>query len=169
MSKTLIIIIVTIFALVGGFALWQGRQGIDKNTGEILSESEAVSIKIDSQVQDWGQVPINGGIVTREFVFNNPTGKTLLLKKIVTSCMCTIAAVEVGDKSTRFFGMEMHTDKNPSVNVEIAAGKSAKVIVKYEPAAHGPEGTGPFERTVQLIFADPVGIREINFKGEVVK
>lgn len=163
---TSIVLAVTV-VFVLGFAFLQ--KSSPKTQGEVLSESEAASIQIDSQLQDWGQVPINGGVITKEFVFSNPTEKTLLLKKIVTSCMCTTAAVEVNGKSTRFFGMEMSMDKNPPVNMEIPAGASAKAIVRFDPAAHGPEGVGPFERTVQLVFTDPVGIREINFKGEVVR
>ncbi len=82
--------------------------------------------------------------------------------------MCTKASFEIGDKKTRFFGMEGHGDKNPPVNIEIPSGASGKVIVQFDPAAHGPQGVGPFERSVFLTFSDPAGIKELRFNGKVV-
>src|SRR3972149_6018400 len=75
-----------------------------------------------------------------------PTDKTIRLKKIATSCMCTTASFDMDGKTTKFFGMEGHGDANPPVNIEIGAGQEGKAIVKFDPAAHGPQGVGPFDR-----------------------
>ena len=173
MWKIATIVLVLTLVGVGGFGVWQGRAPVgdlsSRPQGDVLSATEAQSITIDQPETDWGQIPINSGIVTREFMLTNGSGKAVILRKIATSCMCTTGAVEFEGKTTKFFGMEMHTDKNPPVNIEIGAGKAAKVIVKFDPLAHGPEGVGPFDRAVGLFFDDPIGVREVKFKGEVVK
>ena len=43
-----------------------------------------------------------------------------------------------------------------------------KVAVNFDPAAHGPQGTGPFDRVVILTFSDPAGVKELTFNGTVV-
>ena len=81
----------------------------------------------------------------------------------------TQAKVSVGDRETRFFGMEHGMDRNPPVNIEVGLGETAKVTVNFDPAAHGPEGVGPFDRVVWLAFSDPAGVKELKFSGVVVK
>lgn len=82
--------------------------------------------------------------------------------------MCTTASVQIGEQETKFFGMEGHGDANPPVNIEVGSGEEGKVIVKFDPAAHGPQGAGPFNRVVYLNFSDPAGIKELTFSGTVV-
>lgn len=81
--------------------------------------------------------------------------------------MCTTAAFNINGNETKFFGMEGMGDANPPVNIEIPSGNEGKVVVKFDPAAHGPQGTGPFERVVWLTFSDPGGIKELTFNGTV--
>lgn len=143
---------------------------LGKNAGQVneQAQSEVLGIKVTPTSYDLGEVPIGGGIVTKEYSIKNTTDKTIKLKKIATSCMCTTASVDIGGKSTKFFGMEGYGDANPPVNIEIGNDQEAKVIVKFDPAAHGPEGTGPFDRVVWLTFSDPGGIKELSFSGTVV-
>ena len=114
-----------------------------------------------------GEVPINGGIVTKEYEVKNTTGSDIELLKVATSCMCTTANIKVGESVTRAFGMEMAGDKNPFVNLKLKDGETATVTVDFDPAAHGPEGVGPFDRIVWLYFDG--GIKELTFSGTVVK
>lgn len=130
--------------------------------------AEVLGIEASPQSYDLGNVPINGGVVTKEFEVKNTTDKMLKLKKIATSCMCTTAMVEAGGKTTNFFSMEMAGDRNPPVNLELGRGETGKVVVKFDPAAHGPEGVGPFDRAIWLTFSDPAGIKELTFNGNVV-
>ncbi len=116
---------------------------------------------------DLGDVPIGGGIVTKEYEIKNTSGKDIELAKIVTSCMCTSANLKIGDNETRFFSMEMGGDKNPLISFKIKKDETAKVTVRFDPAAHGPQGTGPFDRVVSLYF--DTGIKELTFAGTVVK
>lgn len=126
------------------------------------------SVQIIPGFYELGNVSINGGVVTKEYEVKNTTENTMKLKKIATSCMCTEAKIKVGDKETRWFGMEHPTDKNPPVNIEIAPNEIAKVTVNFDPAAHGPQGVGPFDRIVMLTFSDPSGVKELKFNGTVV-
>lgn len=161
-SKILLgIIAVTLVVIVGGiFLLGRASQP------EVLSE--AVGIEATPTDYELGEVPINGGLVTKEYSIKNTTDKTIRLKKIATSCMCTTASFDIGGKATNFFGMEGHGDANPPVNIEIGAGQEGKVVVKFDPAAHGPQGVGPFDRVVWLTFSDPGGVKEVTFNGTVI-
>lgn len=162
-TKVLIAAIGFTFLAIVGFALLLGGKHEDGAT-----YSEVQGVDIIPAIYELGDVPIDGGIVTKEYEVKNTTGEVIKLKKITTSCMCTEAKVVVGDKETRFFGMEHPGDRNPPVNFEIKSDEIAKVIVNFDPAAHGPQGIGPFERTVQLTFSDPAGIKELKFEGTVV-
>lgn len=133
----------------------------------VLSTAAAQGVEATPSDYDLGEVPINGGIVTKEYEVKNTTGADIELLKITTSCMCTTASVKIGESQTRFFGMEMAGDKNPFLNLKIKNGETAKVSVRFDPAAHGPEGTGPFDRIVWLNFDN--GVKELTFSGTVVK
>src|SRR3972149_5940279 len=77
--------------------------------GILFLSNQKTEVPITAQVQglsaspeyfDLGEVGINGGLVRREYEIKNMTDKTLKLKKITTSCMCTKAKVVVGDEET---------------------------------------------------------------------
>ena len=165
-SKVLIGIALATFLIIVGGVFLLGRNS--SNTGEPEADTEVLGIEATPASYELGEVPINGGIVTKEYSIKNTTGKTIKLKKMATSCMCTTASVDIGGKTTKFFGMEGHGDANPPVNIEIGGGQEGKVIVRFDPAAHGPQGTGPFDRVVWLTFSDPGGIKELTFNGTVV-
>lgn len=124
-------------------------------------------VQITPQNYDIGRVLMKDGFVFREYEIKNSSQNTLRLKNIVTSCMCTKAQVALGDKRTRFYAMEMSGAKNPNVDFDIPGGATAKLIVRFDPAAHGIQGVGPINRSVYLTFLDPVGQKEVTFSGEV--
>ena len=165
-SKVLIGIVIATFLIIVGGVLLLGRNS--SNTGEPEANTEVLGIEATPALYDLGEVPINGGIVTKEYLIKNTTDKTIRLKKIATSCMCTTASVDISGKTTKFFGMEGHGDLNPPVNIEVASGQEGKVIVKFDPLAHGPQGVGPFDRVIWLTFSDPAGVKELTFNGTVV-
>lgn len=134
---------------------------------KVLSEATVQGVEAAPSDYDLGEVPIAGGIVTKEYEVKNETGGDIELLKITTSCMCTTASVKLGESATRFFGMEMAGDKNPFVNFKVKNGETAKVTVQFDPAAHGPEGVGPFDRIVWLYFEG--GVKELTFSGVVIK
>jgi hypothetical protein len=133
----------------------------------VLAEIKGLESPVVSY--ELGEVPRLGGVVTKEYTFNNTTDKTMKLYKITTSCMCTKAKVVVGDKETNFYGLEHTGDKNAPVFFDIKPGQTAKVVVVFDPNAHGPKGVGAFDRTVQLVFSDPQGVKEFKFSGNVIE
>lgn len=157
----------SILLLVGLVYLQTKSDEAAKSNNQVLSQS--VGINVNPEIYDLGDVPIDGGLVTKEYEVKNDTDNMMKLQRIVTSCMCTEAKVSVGDKESKFFGMEHPGDRNPPLNYEISPGEAAKVTVRFDPAAHGPQGTGPFDRVVTLIFSEPAGVRELTFNGVVVK
>ncbi|MFV1917510.1 MAG: DUF1573 domain-containing protein, partial [Patescibacteria group bacterium] len=130
-TKVLIASLLFTFLLIVGISFLLGGRREDEG----VVNSEVVGVEITPQEYELGEVPIDGGIVSREYEIKNTTGQTIKLKKIATSCACTTAKVVVGDKQslksgdykeTPFFGMEHPMDKNPPVNLEIGAGGVAK-------------------------------------------
>lgn len=154
--------------LVGGIIILGGKGSISSQSAS-ASSTEISGIEVSPQSYDLGNVPINGGNITKDYEVKNTTDKTIKLKKVATSCMCTKAKVTAGGKESKLFGMEGMGDLNPPVNIEIASGEMIKVTAIFDPAAHGPQGVGPIDRSVILTFSDPVGIKELKFDGTVVK
>lgn len=157
--KVLFGALVFTFLLIIGFSFFMSREA------EVLTEVKGVEVNPTSY--ELGNVPISGGIITKEFVVKNNTDETLTLKKIATSCMCTEAKITFSEGETDFWGMEHATDKNPPVNINFESGEEIKVLVNFDPNAHGPEGIGPFEREVWLTFSDPAGVKSLRFSGRV--
>lgn len=163
MKMILIALGVTVLLIVGIAFFLEGKSG-----DEDANYAEVLGVQVNPENYELGDVPIDGGLVSKEYQVENTSDGTIKLKKIVTSCMCTEAKASIGDKETRYFGMEHPGDRNPSVNLEVPAGETMKIAVNFDPAAHGPQGTGPFDRVVTLTFSDPAGVKELTFNGTVV-
>ena len=163
-TKFIIGAAVLTLSLIIGLTLFISARGSQEKT-LVMTEIKGLEAPIINY--ELGDVPINGGIVTKEYEIKNTSGSDMELVKIVTSCMCTSAAVKVGDDETRSFSMEMGGDKNPLISVKLKKDETAKVTVRFDPAAHGPQGTGPFDRVISLYF--DTGIKELTFAGTVVK
>jgi hypothetical protein len=164
-SFPLLLLIIS-FVSLGGFVYWQTRP----TTAETVAVlGDIVGVTIDPESIDLGQVNINGGLIIKEYEIINSSDDPITLKKIVTSCMCTKAAVAVGEAKSRFFSMEMRGDKNALISIPIPAREKAIMTIQFDPAAHGPAGVGKFDRTVWLTFADPEGVKEARFFGEVIQ
>jgi len=161
--KIFIILGILFFVAILGLSILINRMPI---TSQVLSEASGV--EVDPLYYDLGNVPIKGGIITKEYLIKNVSSQPIKLKRIATSCMCTTASFQFQDKKTDFFGMEMNGNKNPSLNIQIGVNETGKVVVRFDPAAHGPQGIGPFDRVVYLTFSDPAGVKELKFGGNVV-
>lgn len=162
----IVLIIAAMLLIVGGSYFFSQKNSVQPDSAlGIIDPSE---ITMTPESYDIGEVVMKGGLVEREYEIKNSSKNTLRVKKIVTSCMCTKAAILFGDKKTRFYGMEMSGDKNPNINFDIPGGSSAKLAVRFDPAAHGIAGKGPVDRSIWVTFADPVGTKEVKFFGEVV-
>jgi len=165
-KKVIIAVIATLIIFAGGFYLVS--RGDNSAQDLSLPKVEVADVQISPDNYDIGRVLMKSGVVTREHEIKNNSENALRLKKIVTSCMCTRVQVVAGDKKTRLYAMEMNGVKNPIISFDIPAKSIAKVIVKFDPAAHGIQGAGVVNRNIWLTFVDPVGTKEVTFNGEVV-
>ncbi|MDP3994506.1 MAG: DUF1573 domain-containing protein [bacterium] len=165
-KKAIYILLATLVLVVVGVYLMGGKQ--NKVHESTLPEVSPQDVQITPESYDLGTVLMKDGFVIREYQITNNSQNILRLKNIATSCMCTKAQAVLGDKKTRFYGMEMSGATNPNIDFDIPGGETAKLVVRFDPAAHGIEGTGPFSRSVYLTFLDPVGQKDVSFSGEVI-
>lgn len=168
-GKIILSILIGAIVLIGGLAYWMtSSSGGSGEKDSFVSASEATNLEASpSGSINLGQVVYAGGKVSKSFDVKNNSDKTIKLRKIVTSCMCTTAKFSVNGKETRSFGMEMNGDLNPLIDMDLPAGATGQVTFTFDPAAHGPQGIGPFDRVVTLYF--DAGYKEFKFGGEVVK
>lgn len=66
--------------------------------------------------------------------------------------MCTTAKLKVGDKESPEFGMH---DNSVFWSQKIAPGQVGYLDVAFDPAYHGPQGTGPVVRAIYFSTDDP--------------
>lgn len=163
-TKFIIGAVIVTLGLILGLTFFISAKGAKEKT---LVTTEVLGLEASPANYDLGDIPINDGVVTREYEIKNTTGRDIELIKIVTSCMCTRAGVKASSGETKFFAMEMGGDKNPFISLKIKKDETAKVIARFDPAAHGPAGIGPIDRTISLYF--DTGLKELTFKGVVVK
>lgn len=153
-------IVVFILLVLLGFGYLSQRNS--KPLGEVNG------VDAEPDYYNLGEVSLYGGVVTKEYAIANETDSKIKLRKIATSCMCTKAKLISSSSETKFFGMEHSGDKNALLNLVLNPGESARVVVEFDPGAHGPQGVGSFERIVWLTFSDPAGIKELKFDGVVI-
>lgn len=103
---------------------------------------------------DFGIVPMYGGKVKHNFTLKNNGQASVKISKIYTSCMCTEAVLIVGKSKNGPFGMPGHGGLITFANQEIGEGESATLEVEVDPAAHGPQGTGPAKKVVYIETVD---------------
>lgn len=163
--KVLVGVLVFSILLVVGFSALQSRK--EGSNKEVLGV-EIQDLEVNPSSYDFGTIKMKDGKVVKTYKIKNTSSASMKLQRIATSCMCTKAKIRIGDKETKEFGMENMGDKNPPVNLELPPGETAIVTAIFDPAAHGPKGVGPFDRTVFLYFSDPSGIKELKFNGTVV-
>lgn len=166
MNRKIVLIFLATLFLIGGVYLIIRNQ--TKVADSALPKVDPQDVQISPESYDIGKVLMKNGFVIRESEIKNNSQNILRVKNIVTSCMCTRAQIVFGDKRSRFYAMEMSGAKNPNIDFDIPARTTAKLVIRFDPAAHGPAGVGPVDRSVWLTFADPVGKKEIKFSGEVV-
>ena len=135
------IVIVTVLVLT--LAVFFGtRMG---KTTQVTADSR-VTMSVDSNRHDWGTINLGGGIVSKSFAIENKGASPLKLYGVKTSCMCTTAQLKTSSQASPKF--KMH-EKNSYV-FEVNPGETAELIVEFDPAFHGPSGTGPINRTITM-------------------
>lgn len=128
--------------------------------------STAGEIVLSPGEYDLGNVPYGGGIVTREFKLENRGESPLKINSIKTSCGCTEAQLIYNRGESKKFGMNPN---NLVWSQTIGSGEQATLKVFYDPAAHGPEGVGPFRRKIWITSTDSSNEEaEVSIEGTVI-
>lgn len=144
MKETLIIVGVTLAALIGLVFLAQPRQ-----SQSVTAPSQPTVLTADEAAYDFGTISLAAGKVKKTFAISNPGAAPVTLTRLYTSCMCTTAALQIGERWQGPFGMIGHGFM-PSFKETILPDETAAVSVTFDPAAHGPAGVGLIERAVYL-------------------
>lgn len=167
-GKVILAFIIGTILLIGGLAFLMTKSSGGGGKDSYVSDIPITNLEVNpSGIMALGSISYGGGKVSKTFEIKNTSDKTIKLRKITTSCMCTVAKVKIGDKETKSFGMEMNGDLNPLIDLELPAGETAEATFTFDPAAHGPSGVGAVDRQITLSF--DVGYKVLEFSGEVVK
>lgn len=139
---SLLIVLISVAILFGGIILVSGSP---TSTPSVVASVNAKA-SANTESFNWGNIPINGGYATKTFNIKNTGTETLKLFNIKTSCHCTKAHLTIEGRDSPDFGM---SGISPYVG-EVKPGNEAKLTVVFDPAFHGPQGTGPIERYVSV-------------------
>lgn len=139
--KTKLFILIGALVLFGALALvW----GSPKKTG-----TGPVALAADHPSYDFGTISMAGGKVTHAFRVENLQDRSVELRKISTSCMCTEASFDHNEHHYGPFGMPGH-GMMPKMHQMMESHDEATVTVTFDPAAHGPAGIGKVSRRVTV-------------------
>lgn len=161
-KKAIIVMIaLTILILFGGVFF------LTKTSTPQISASQSAKVYVaDPTSFDWGNIPMYKGDVNKTFTIKNTGTDILKLYNIKTSCHCTKAYVTIEGINSPSFGMSGLS----SWVGEVLAGKEAKLTVVFDPAFHGPQGTGPINRFVSIETNDLANSKlTFTLTGTVVK
>lgn len=117
---------------------------------------------------DFGTVSMAAGDVVHTFKIKNTSEAPVTITKVFTSCMCTVATLVTSAGREGPFGMPGHAS-TPGIARTVVPGEEASVEVVFDPAAHGPQGTGKVRRTVYLeTGGGPSSALELSFEATVL-
>ncbi|KKU37345.1 MAG: hypothetical protein UX53_C0052G0004 [Candidatus Azambacteria bacterium GW2011_GWB2_46_37] len=127
-NKNIVISVAASILVIGGAVWYAGLKPADnqpagQNTGGALAAEESSF--------DFGVISMAAGEVSHSF----------------KSCMCTTAILNKGGNKSGPFGMPGHGSAT-RLKETIGPGEEAEIEVVFDPAAHGPEGTGLIKRVV---------------------
>jgi hypothetical protein len=128
----------------GVWVPYEGQSAAEQFSGARVLTPDAPSF-------DFGRISMAKGKVSHRYSIRNSGETPLTITKIFTSCMCTTATfITRSAKKIGPFGMPGH-GVLPSVSERLAPGEEAIVDVVFDPAAHGPAGVGPTQRSVTIL------------------
>lgn len=146
-KKILVISLPALLVIAVLFILLNNFSSPENQTATALGTPR---IEVNPKEIDVGNVPINGGLIKKDFEIKNSGSGNLKIDDIWTSCHCTTAILKVGDKESPKFGMD-HAGFWSQI---LAPGQTAQLEVIFDPAFHGPEGIGPAVREIYISTND---------------
>lgn len=184
-NKNTIISVVVIILVIIGLALIaqpsksenkeinNGQEVVDENSAEqnfhpAITENNTVEdggnvFSAPETLYDFGSISMKDGKVSHKFTVTNTTSSDVLLERVVTSCMCTVAYIVSGENKKGPFGMPGHGGPVPKSNYTIKAGETIEIEAVFDPNAHGPAGVGLIERVIALT-SDAGDTLELTFR-----
>lgn len=133
------------------FLVLLGATFLATKAGVNIAKNPKAQVRVAQTYVDLGDITINGGVVTKEFVIENQGSQVLKLFNIRTSCMCTTAQLKNDIGQSPVFGMHSRS----SYIFEVNPGKQVTLEVTFDPAYHGPTQVGPVTRQVFVETNDP--------------
>ena len=138
--------------------------------GKISASSYSASaLTVVEENFDFGVIAMKDGNVSHKFELKNEGQEPLKIEKVFTSCMCTTAYVIDGSGGKRgIFGMQGH-GLSPTTSIEVKAGETITLEAIFNPAAHGPQGTGKIKRLVYVDTNSQTKPKlQVSFEADVI-
>lgn len=143
-NKNIIISVAASVLVIGGAIWFTGLRPANNQPA-----AQAGTLEAEESSFDFGVISMAAGNVSRSFKIKNSGAGPVTIKKIYTSCMCTTAILNKGGNKSGPFGMPGHGSAT-RLKETIGPGEEAEIEVVFDPAAHGPEGTGLIKRVVYV-------------------
>ncbi|MCR4323212.1 MAG: DUF1573 domain-containing protein [Candidatus Azambacteria bacterium] len=148
------------------FFIWSTSQ---RSETVAPNEWSGSALTAQEQFVDFGTISMTAGKVRNSFAVRNDGTEPVAITKIVTSCMCTEATLTAGGKSFGPFGMAGHGALR-SIRQEVMPGETVELEAEFDPAAHGPSGTGKIRRVVYVETNSQTNPKlEFSFEANVTK
>ena len=146
-NKNIILLIIGILFLIGIVSLIATQES---GGGSKSTAYSAGALTAPERIFDFSTISMKNGTVSHRFEVQNDGEEPVVIEKVYTSCMCTVASVIDSDgKTYGEFGMPGHSGPSRT-RIEVAPGKKAIVEAVFDPAAHGPSGVGLAQRPIYL-------------------
>ena len=170
MNKKNIGYFIVILATVVGLAMLLNSNKKSASSGAVLSSEKTTSsaLVIAPSSFDFGTISMAKGKVAHTFTIKNTGTVPVIIKKIFTSCMCTTATLVTAKGKVGPFGMAGHMDI-PKINKTVALGEEVFIEATFDPAAHGPAGTGKVHRVVYIETEGSNKALELSFEATVTQ
>jgi len=171
-NKNTVVIVMFALAIFIGLAIYakpgtgENKEITTEETANSYMATERSALIAEETFYDFGTIQMNNGKVSRVFNIKNTGTEDILLERVTTSCMCTVAYIVNGENKKGPFGMPGHGGLVPKANYTIKAGEAVVIEAVFDPNAHGPAGVGLIERVVQLEYNNGT-ILGLNFKAIV--
>lgn len=147
-TKSIIISIISAVLIIIGLVYISNSFSGDDSPTNGDSRSSGV-LTPEKTAFDFGTISMAAGEVSHTYKIKNSSAQRVIISKMYTSCMCTTASIIKGSEKKGPFGMPGHM-RIPTINEEVRPGEEVNVEGIFDPAAHGPAGVGPIERTITL-------------------
>ena len=149
MQKNIIGILIALVVLLG--VAWIARPTTKDSTASLSpSAGSGGLLSVEGSADyDFGTISMAKGDAKHLFKIKNTGVEAVVINKMYTSCMCTTATIDTGDKKFGPYGMPGH-GLIPKINEVLNPQQEAEVEVVFDPTAHGPAGVGRIERVVVI-------------------